>query len=52
MLDGFSGKVDIGKILQRLGEVLPGAAVGDLDVVPSVERSVDHEQVLIETFPP
>ena len=43
--NGLFGKVDIGKILQRSGEVLPGAAVGDLDMAPVIERSIDHEQV-------
>ena len=37
--------MDIGKILQPLGEALPGAAVGDLDMAPSVERRIDHKHV-------
>ena len=43
--DPFAGKVDVGKVLQDPGEVPPRAAVGDLDMAPSVERGIEHEQV-------
>ena len=42
---GLSGKVDIGKILQHPSEVLPGVAVGDLNMASNVEWGIDHKHI-------
>ena len=39
------GEVNVGKVPERPGEVLPGAAVGDLDVAPGEQRRMDHGHV-------
>ena len=45
--DDFVGvrKVDVGEVRQRVGIVDAGAAVGDLDMAPALERREHHEQI-------
>ena len=38
-------EVNVGKVPEDPGEVLPGASVGDLDVAPGEQRGMDHEHV-------
>ena len=38
-------EVDVGNVHEHAGKVLPGAAVGDLDMAPGEQQGMDHEKV-------